>query len=48
MIPLTVLRRLDCVLEKTKGAVIAMHKKLKAEKKHDTETIEKIIIRSSS
>ena len=43
MIPLTVLRRLDCVLEKTKGAVIAMHKKLKAEKKHDTETIEKII-----
>jgi hypothetical protein len=42
MIPLTVLRRLDCVLEKTKGDVIALHKKLKAEKK-DTETIEKII-----
>jgi type I restriction enzyme M protein len=52
MIPLTVLRRLDCVLEKTKDDVIAMHKALKAETKikdgetvpkHDAETIEKII-----
>lgn len=52
MIPLTVLRRLDCVLEKSKDAVIAMHKALKAETKikdgekvpkHDAETIEKII-----
>ncbi len=52
MIPLTVLRRLDCVLEKTKDEVIAMHKSLKAETKikddknvpkHDDETIEKII-----
>ncbi len=43
MIPLTVLRRLDCVLESTKDKVIALHKKLKAEKKHDAETIEKII-----
>jgi type I restriction enzyme M protein len=43
MIPLTVLRRLDCVLEESKDAVIALHKKLKAEKTHDTETIEKII-----
>ena len=52
MIPLTVLRRLDCVLEKSKDEVIAMHKELKAatkikdgEKvpKHDAETIEKII-----
>ncbi len=43
MIPLTVLRRLDCVLEETKDQVIAMHKKLKAEGKHDAETIEKII-----
>ncbi|MEP7153385.1 MAG: type I restriction-modification system subunit M N-terminal domain-containing protein [Nitrospira sp.] len=43
MIPLNVLRRLDCILEETKDAVIAMHKKLKAEKKHDAETIEKII-----
>jgi type I restriction enzyme M protein len=52
MIPLTVLRRLDCVLEKTKDDVIAMHKALRAETrikdgkkvpKHDAETIEKII-----
>ena len=52
MIPLTVLRRLDCVLEKTKDDVIAMHKALKAETKikdgkkvakHDAETIEKVI-----
>lgn len=52
MIPLTVLRRLDCVLEETKEQVIAMHKALKAEMvmrdgkevdKHDAETIEKII-----
>ena len=52
MIPLTVLRRLDCVLEETKDDVIAMHKALKAETKtkdggkvpkHDAETIEKII-----
>ena len=42
MIPLTVLRRLDCVLENTKDQVIALHKKLKAEKK-DAEAIEKII-----
>ncbi len=43
MIPLTVLRRLDCVLEGTKDKVIALHKTLKAEKKYDAETIEKII-----
>jgi len=43
MIPLTVLRRLDCVLESTKDNVIAMHKKLKAEGKYDAEAIEKII-----
>lgn len=43
MIPLTVLRRLDCVLEESKDKVLDMHKKLKAEKKHDAETIEKII-----
>ena len=49
MIPLTVLRRLDCVLEATKDKVIAMHEKLKAEvksdgtAKYDAETIEKII-----
>src|ERR1035441_8462262 len=45
MIPLTVLRRLDCVLEETKDQVIALYKKLKAEKKHDAETIEKMINR---
>lgn len=28
MIPLTVLRRLDCVLEATKDKVVAMHKNL--------------------
>ncbi|GBC60774.1 SAM-dependent DNA methyltransferase [Desulfonema ishimotonii] len=49
MIPLTVLRRLDCVLEPTKDQVIAMHRKFKAEvktdgsAKYDAETIEKII-----
>ena len=43
MIPLTVLRRLDCVLDSIKDDVIALHKKLKGEKKHDDETIEKII-----
>ena len=43
MIPLTVLRRLDCVLESTKEKVIAMHRKLKAEGKFDDEAIESII-----
>jgi len=43
MIPLTVLRRLDCVLEGTKDDVIAMHRKLKADGKYDDETIEKMI-----
>src|SRR5437870_10000509 len=43
MIPLTVLRRLDCVLEESKDKVIALHKKLKAERKYDAEAIEKII-----
>lgn len=45
MIPLTVLRRLDCVLEATKKKVIAMHRKLKTEGKYDAETIEKMINR---
>src|SRR6266404_163236 len=43
MIPLTVLRRLDCVLEETKDKVIAQHKRLKADGKYDAEAIEKII-----
>ncbi|HFQ82131.1 MAG TPA: SAM-dependent DNA methyltransferase [Desulfobacterales bacterium] len=45
MIPLTVLRRLDCVLEGTKDNVIAMHRKLKADGKYNDETIEKMINR---
>ena len=53
MIPLTVLRRLDCVLEATKDKVIAEHKRLKAEDadhrklhgedKYGAETIEKFV-----
>jgi len=43
MIPMVVLRRLDCVLESTKDAVIAMHKKLMMDGKADPETIEKTI-----
>jgi type I restriction enzyme M protein len=42
MIPLTVLRRLDCVLEPTKDAVLAEHARLKAAK-WDDATIEKTI-----
>ena len=42
MIPLTVLRRLDCVLEETKDHVIQEHAKLRA-RNLDTETIEKTI-----
>ena len=42
MIPLTVLRRLDCMLEGSKDKVLAHYKKLKAEGKDD-ETIEKVI-----
>ena len=45
MIPLTVLRRLDCVLENNKDKVVAHYKKLKAEGKYDVETIEKMINR---
>ena len=37
MIPLTVLRRLDCVLEETKDDVITMHKALKAETKTEKD-----------
>lgn len=43
MIPLTVLRRLDCVLEATKDDVLKEYKRLTDQKKHDKETIEKII-----
>ncbi len=43
MIPLTVLRRLDCVLEESKDRVLKMYRKLKADEKYDDEAIEKII-----
>jgi type I restriction enzyme M protein len=51
MIPLTVLRSLDCVLEESKDKVVAEHKRLKAERKadgkakYDADTIEKMINR---
>lgn len=45
MIPLIVLRRLDCVLEATKDQVLTEYKKLKALEKFDEETIEKMINR---
>jgi len=50
MIPLTVLRRLDCVLEASKDAVIKYHKQIKEQTdkdgipKHSAETIEKMVI----
>ena len=43
MIPLTVLRRLDCVLESTKDEVIAYYKKLKASGKYDADAIETMV-----
>jgi type I restriction enzyme M protein len=43
MIPLTVLRRLDCVLESTKDEVIAYHQRLKAGGKHSADTIETMV-----
>jgi type I restriction enzyme M protein len=45
MIPLVVLRRLDCVLEETKADVLARYNQLKAEGKYDEETIEKMLFR---
>lgn len=45
MIPLTVLRRLDCVLEASKTEVLAEYKKQKNAGKYDEETIEGIICR---
>jgi type I restriction enzyme M protein len=43
MVPLTVLCRLDCVLEDSKKAVMKRYAVLKAAEKYDDETIEKII-----
>lgn len=45
MIPLTVLRRLDCVLEASKEKVLAHHKQLVGAGKYSEETIEKMINR---
>ncbi len=45
MIPLTVFRRLDCVLENTKAAVLKYFKKLNAMDKYNNETMEKMINR---
>ena len=45
MIPLTVLRRLDCVLESCKEQVIDFYRKLKADGKLSAETIETMINR---
>lgn len=46
ILPLTVLRRLDCVLDKTKAKVLAKHAELKAAK-HPEGTIEKMLLRAS-
>ena len=43
MIPLTVLRRLDCVLEDSKKQVMKRYSALHSAGKYDVETIEKII-----
>ncbi len=54
MIPFTVLRRLDCVLEESKDEVLAFYESLKAQKnkngeqKHNEETIEKMVNRKFS
>jgi type I restriction enzyme M protein len=45
-LPLTVLRRLDCVLEKTKAKVLAKHAELKAAK-HPEGTIERVLLHAS-
>ncbi|MBP8286619.1 MAG: SAM-dependent DNA methyltransferase [Rhodoferax sp.] len=51
MIPLTVLRRLDCVLEASKEPVVKYHRQLKEQTdkdgkaKYDVETIEKMVFR---
>ena len=43
---MTVIRRLDCVLDKTKAKVLAKHQELKAAK-HPEGTIEKMLLRAS-
>lgn len=46
ILPLTVLRRLDCVLDKSKAKVLAKHAELK-QAKHPEGTIEKMLLRAS-
>jgi|CZKU01.1.fsa_nt_gi type I restriction enzyme M protein len=46
ILPLTVLRRLDCVLEKTKAKVLAKHDELKKAKQAEG-TIEKMLLRTA-
>lgn len=46
ILPLTVLRRLDCVLEKSKAKVLAKHAELK-QAKHPEGTIEKMLLRAA-
>ena len=46
ILPLTVLRRLDCVLDKSKAKVLAKHAELKSAK-HPEGTIEKMLLRAS-
>ena len=46
ILPLTVIRRLDCVLDKTKAKVLAKHAELK-QAKHPEGTIEKMLLRAS-
>jgi type I restriction enzyme M protein len=46
ILPLTVIRRLDCVLDKSKAKVLAKHQELKAAK-HPEGTIEKMLLRAS-
>jgi type I restriction enzyme M protein len=46
ILPLTVLRRLDCVLDKSKPKVLAKHAELKSAK-HPEGTVEKMLLRAS-
>ena len=46
ILPLTVLRRLDCVLDRTKAKVLAKHAELKTAK-HPEGTIEKMLVRAT-
>src|SRR5260221_5540086 len=46
ILPLTVIRRLDCVLEKTKARLLAKHADLKQAKQREG-TVEKILLRAS-